>query len=164
MNEHPDQHPAALREATPAVRRALPGYRWDKVETTRYKDEGSAPFREVTRQTLFQVPELHCEWRYFEVAAGGHSTLECHEHAHAVMILRGRGRCLVGDEVHELAERDLVTVPPDTWHQFRAADDVPLGFLCLVNRERDRPRLPTPEDIARLRRIPQAADFIRIAP
>jgi quercetin dioxygenase-like cupin family protein len=127
----------------------------------RYKDEGGAPFREVTRQVLFQLPELHCEWRYFEVAPGGHSTLEAHRHAHAVMVVRGRGSCLVGERVYALAERDLVTVPPDTWHQFRADDDSALGFLCLVNRERDRPRLPRAEDIERLRRDPRTADFIR---
>jgi quercetin dioxygenase-like cupin family protein len=147
--------------ATTPVRRALPDCRWEDVELLRYKDDGSAPFRDVTRQVLFQLPELHCEWRYFEVAPGGHSTLECHEHAHAVMIFRGRGHCLVGERVYEVAQGDLVTVPPDTWHQFRADDDAPLGFLCLVNRERDRPRLPGAEDLARLRATPGVADFIR---
>jgi len=156
--------PPAPGDASPAsgpVRRALADCRWEGVDLMRYKDDGSAPFRDVTRQVLFQLPELHCEWRYFEVAPGGHSTLECHEHAHAVMIFRGRGRCLVGDRVFDVSERDLVTVPPDTWHQFRADDDAPLGFLCLVNRERDRPRLPGPEDLARLRAEPEVADFIR---
>jgi quercetin dioxygenase-like cupin family protein len=144
-----------------AVRRALPDCRWEGVELMRYKDAGSAPFRDVTRQVLFQLPELHCEWRYFEVAPGGHSTLESHEHAHAVMIFRGHGRCLIGDAVHAVSQGDLVTVPPDTWHQFRAGTDAPLGFLCLVNRERDRPRLPGPADLAALRRTPEIAEFIR---
>jgi quercetin dioxygenase-like cupin family protein len=35
-----------------------------------------------------------------------------------------------------------VSVPPMTWHQFRAADDEALGFLCVVTTERDRPQLP----------------------
>jgi len=39
---------------------------------------------------------------------------------HAVLILRGSGDCLVGDEVKSLGTRDLVTVPPMAWHQFRA--------------------------------------------
>ena len=73
------------------------------------------------------------ELRYFEVAPGGFSTLERHEHMHAVLILRGRGHCLVGDEVKSLETRDLVTVPPMTWHQFRATTDEPLGFLCMVD-------------------------------
>ena len=41
-----------------------------------------------------------------------------------------------------IGERDLVTVDPLVWHQFHAAPDCPLGFLCLVARERDRPQLP----------------------
>ena len=60
------------------------------------------------------------ELRYFEIAPGGYSTLERHEHVHAVMILRGQGRCLVGGEVRSVAPLDLVSVPPMTWHQFRA--------------------------------------------
>ena len=48
-----------------------------------------------------------------------------------------------------------------TWHQFRAADDEPLGFLCLVNTDRDRPALPTEADLADLRRDPTVAAFIR---
>lgn len=143
------------------VRRALPGCRWEGVETLRYKPEDGAPFRDVTRQVLFQMPELHCEWRYFEVAPNGHSTLERHMHAHAVMILRGCGRCLVGRAIHRVREQDLVTVPPETWHQFRADEDSPLGFLCLVNRDRDRPRLPTAQDIEHLSRDRHVAEFIR---
>ena len=91
---------------------------------------------------LFSDPELHGELRYFEVAAGGFSTLERHQHMHAVLILRGRGHCLVGDEVRSLETRDLVTVPPLTWHQFRATKGEPLGFLCMVNARRDKPQLP----------------------
>jgi hypothetical protein len=52
-------------------------------------------------------------------------------------------------------------VPPLTWHQFRADDDAPLGFLCLVSRERDRPQVPTDEQVAQLRADPALAAFIR---
>jgi quercetin dioxygenase-like cupin family protein len=137
------------------------GYRWQDVAVQAYKDEGSAPFRDVTRQVLIERPELACQLRYFEVGAGGHSTLERHEHVHGVMVLRGRGRCLVGDRVVELATHDLVTVPPMTWHQFRAGEDEPLGFLCLVNSDRDRPILPTDADLDELRTDPAVAAFIR---
>jgi hypothetical protein len=47
------------------------------------------------------------------------------------------------------------------WHQFRAAEDAPLGFLCLVAAERDRPQLPSPDDLAVLRQNVKVADFIR---
>jgi hypothetical protein len=44
--------------------------------------------------------------------------------------------------VQKIAERDLVTVDPLTWHQFHADADSALGFLCLVSKERDKPQLP----------------------
>ena len=95
-------------------------------------------------------PSLATQLRYFEVAPGGWTTLERHEHVHNVMVIRGRGRALIGDQVHALAQNDLVSVPPLTWHQFHAAPDEPLGFLCLVDRERDRPQLPSAQEAAAL--------------
>ena len=136
-------------------------FRWDRVELTRYKDEGSAPFRNVTRQTLFRRPDLRGELRYFEVAPAGYSTLERHEHVHAVMILRGEGEALVGDRVFAVKAFDLVTVPPLTWHQFRAAPGAPLGFLCMVDAERDKSQLPGSDDVAALRAHPEVARFLR---
>jgi quercetin dioxygenase-like cupin family protein len=135
--------------------------RWDGVDAMRYKAEGSAPFRDITRQVLFHDPALACELRYFEMQPGGYSTLERHEHAHAVMIQRGAGRVLVGDRVYDVGEHDLVHIPAMTWHQFRAPDDAPFGFLCMVNAERDRPQLPTAADLQDLRRDPAVAAFIR---
>jgi quercetin dioxygenase-like cupin family protein len=145
---------------TKHVRREAKRGAWQGVEILRYKQEGSAPFMDMTRQILFQDPALACELRYFEVGAAGYSTLERHEHTHAVMILHGRGRCLVGDRVYEVGERDLVHIPALTWHQFRAESDAPLGFLCMVNAERDRPQLPTEEDLRELRRNPEVAAFL----
>lgn len=134
------------------VRRQRGRFQWDGVATLHYKQEGTAPFRDVTRQVLFDDPRMPCQLRYFEVAAGGFTTLERHEHVHNVIVLRGRGRCILGEEVHELAVNDLVVVPPMTWHQFRAAADEPLGFLCMVPSERDRPQLPDDDAAAGLLR------------
>ena len=133
---------------------------WEGVEVLRYKADGSAPFKDIKRQILFQDPAFACELRYFEVGTAGYSTLERHEHAHAVMILHGRGRVLVGDRVHAVGEHDLVHIPALTWHQFRAEGGAPLGFLCMVNAERDRPQLPTEGDLRELRRNPEVAAFI----
>jgi len=142
-------------------RRAQRDYRWEDVELLPYKEDGRALFKSITRQTLFADPELHGELRYFEVAPGGYSTLERHEHMHAVLILRGRGHCLVGNEVRRVETRDLVTVPAVTWHQFRATADEPLGFLCMVNATRDKPQLPSPEDLAELQADPAIAAFLQ---
>jgi quercetin dioxygenase-like cupin family protein len=79
---------------------------------------------------------------------------------HAVVILSGRGHCLVGREVSTIEPKDLITVPPWTWHQFRATYGVPLGFLCLVNAKRDRPQLPTGPELAALRADRAIAAFL----
>jgi quercetin dioxygenase-like cupin family protein len=144
-----------------ALRRHLGGLRWEGVALGRYQ-AGEGPSRGVTRQALFADPTLlPCELRYFEVEPGGHTSLERHAHAHAVMVVRGSGRALVGEEIVALAGFDLVEVPPRTWHQFRAGDAEPLGFLCLVACERDRPERPDARELARLRQRPELAAFLR---
>lgn len=153
-----------MREATHDEARAFhprgETYQWDAVEILQYKAAGSAPFRDVTRAVLFEDAELGYQWRYFEVGPNGHTTLERHEHVHAVMILRGGGKALVGTRVYPIHPYDLFRVPPMTWHQFRAGAEAPMGFLCLVPFERDRPQLPSEADLDELRRYAEVADFL----
>jgi len=142
------------------LHRKANAYRWEGVNTLPYKQDDRALFKSITRQVLFADPQLHAELRYFEIEAGGYSTLERHEHMHAVLILRGHGHCLVGNEVRAVELRDLITVPPLTWHQFRASADEPLGFLCMVNAVRDKPQLPSAEDLAQLKSDEKIAAFL----
>lgn len=143
------------------VQRFMPPFGWEELPVLEYKTEGSH-FRDITRRVVFGAESgLPCELRYFEIAPGGHSTLERHEHVHAVLVLRGRGRVLVDREVHDIRAYDLVRVPPHTLHQFRAPEGEPLGFLCLVDRDRDRPTLPDETELAALRADPALAAFIR---
>ena len=153
MNDHPREQAVH--------RRAQRDYRWEGVAELPYKEDDRALFKSISRQVLFADSSLAGELRYFEIAPGGYSTLERHEHMHAVLILRGRGHCLVGHEVRAIETRDLITVPPLTWHQFRATRGEPLGFLCMVNAERDKPQLPSAADIAGLEAYPGVAAFLR---
>ncbi len=146
----------------PPLRPQTETFRWDGVGVMAYKEAGSAPFKDITRQTLFDDPDLKCQVRYFEMAAGGHSTLERHEHVHAVMILRGEGHAMVGTRIFAVKERDLVNIPGMTWHQFRATGDAPMGFLCVVNQERDKPQLPSEEALQAMRVDTEVAAFIRV--
>ncbi|MCK6452838.1 MAG: cupin domain-containing protein [Alphaproteobacteria bacterium] len=145
---------------TKLFRAARDGFRWEDVATLAYKQEGSAAFRDISRQVLFEHPDLGCQLRYFEMQPGGYSTLERHEHVHAVMILRGHGECLLGQDVRRVKPHDLVTIPAMTWHQFRADDGEAMGFLCMVNAVRDKPLLPTGEDLAALGRDPRVRAFL----
>jgi mannose-6-phosphate isomerase-like protein (cupin superfamily) len=137
-------------------------FRWEGIEVRPYKADGSH-FAGVTRQVLFEGGDgLACQLRYFEIAPGGWSSLERHHHAHAVMIVRGGGRVLVGSRVFEAAVNDLVRVPSLTWHRFRATDSAPFGFLCMVDCERDVPERPDAAALAELRRYPGVAEFLKL--
>lgn len=135
--------------------------RWQETALHAYKQEGSS-FQDVTRQILFEGSTMAFQWRYFEVAPGGYSTLERHEHEHAVLVARGAGRVLLGHTVYPIQLYDLVQVAAWTWHQFQPTGAEPLGFFCIVNSQRDRPQLPNAADLEALRQSPEAAAFIRI--
>jgi quercetin dioxygenase-like cupin family protein len=144
------------------IRPVHDNFRWDGVAYQPYKQDGEAPFKDISRQVLFHDDALACELRYFEMDTNGFSTLERHEHAHAVMILRGHGQCMVGENVRNVKPLDLITIPAWTWHQFRATAGEPFGFLCMVNATRDRPVLPTAEELAEMRANPAVAAFLDI--
>jgi quercetin dioxygenase-like cupin family protein len=136
-----------MDDKSPLVRKHSGDFHWEDVDVLAYKQDPKAPFKDVTRQVLFEGGGVPAQLRYFEVAPGGYTTLERHEHVHAVMVIRGKGQCLVGDKAYDIATHDLVNVPPMTWHQFHAAKDEPLGFLCLVASDRDRPQLPGDHEV-----------------
>ncbi len=136
--------------------------RWTETDMLSYKPTGSH-FRDITRQVLFGEEDgLPAELRYFEIEEEGYSTLERHEHVHAVMILAGRGEVLLGDRVDPVDQFDTVYVPPMTWHQFRASRGSILGFLCLVACDRDRPHRPTAAELEELDQIESVRQFIRV--
>ena len=146
---------------TDHVRQTEP-FRWDGIAVKPYKAEGSH-FAGISRQTLFEGGDgLACQLRYFEVAPGGWSSLERHQHAHEVMIVRGAARILAGDRLIEAATHDLVRIPPLTWHQFQTRGDEPLGFLCMVDCDRDTPERPDAAALTALRRDPVIAGFIKV--
>src|SRR2546427_4657787 len=98
-----------------------------------------------TRQTLLgegtgEEP-FNFVTRYFEIQPGGYSTLERHQHPHAVVVLRGAGRVILGERAYDIAPFDCVYVSPGVYHQFQATSAEPLGFLCTVDRVRDRPEV-----------------------
>ena len=115
---------------------------WDGIEPEAYKAD-SETWRGVTRVELCgkrgESPRFHV--RYFEIAPGGYSTLEKHEHEHVVIPQRGQGEVQFGCYVYRVSPGDVVYVAPNDPHQFRTPDDAaePFGFLCIVNAERDVP-------------------------
>ena len=123
-------------------------YQWDSVDRKEYKDDTSC-YKGVHRYTLLGEAQdeqaLTFQTRYFEVEAGGYTSFEYHRHPHSVVIIRGKGTVILGDSLHELSLHDVVYIAPNTLHQFHADRGDKLGFLCVVNRYRDRPTLPDDE-------------------
>ncbi|EAR22594.1 cupin domain-containing protein [Nitrococcus mobilis] len=141
------------------------GYRWQGVPLREYKTEGSH-FHAITRQSLLGEGEdeqaVNFLTRYFELQPGGYSTLEHHQHPHTVVVLRGSGEVILGDRVETIDRHDCIYIAPGTFHQFHASGGEPLGFLCIVDRHRDRPALPSQEELEQLRRDDRIRRRLRI--
>lgn len=141
-------------------------FRWKGIEPRAYRDterdERGMGFRGVVRHTLAVGEELPAEFelRYFELEAGGYSSLEKHRHAHFVIALRGSGRALVGEEVIELRPFDAIYVAPRTPHRWINAGDEPFGFLCPVDSSRDRPQPLDEAEWEALRANPATAPYV----
>jgi quercetin dioxygenase-like cupin family protein len=118
-------------------RRAGAAGGWDGVEPQAYDDPSLAGVR---KHELIGEAEGASQYRmrYFEVPAGGRTARERHAHDHGVMIVSGRARVTLGDQVHEVGEGDVVYVAGDELHCFEALDDATLGFVCVVG-----PRSPS---------------------
>lgn len=119
-------------------------------------------FRGVSRHTLARPEELPATWelRYFEFEPGGYSSLEKHHHVHFVIVLRGSGRVLVGERVVACRPFDAVYVPPLAPHRWTNAGDEPFGFLCTVDRDRDRPQPVSDDEWAKLKANSEASPFV----
>ncbi|MEJ2192819.1 MAG: cupin domain-containing protein [Nitrospirota bacterium] len=131
----------SLRHRRMRLHRHRPDFTWTGVKTERYKD-ADGTWSSVLRRTLIggKAERTAFHVRYFEVAPGGHTTLEQHRHEHVVLCMRGRGECVVGRRKHGLSPLDVLYVPPFAAHQLRNPHGEPFGFLCIVDAERDRPR------------------------
>lgn len=123
-------------------------FSWKGVERKQYKSD-THNFKDIHRFSLLgdEISELNFQTRYFEIKPGGYSSLELHRHPHSVVIIRGSGTLVLENELHKLNLHDVVYIAPETIHQFHADQGEPLGFICVVDRYRDRPAIPDDETI-----------------
>jgi quercetin dioxygenase-like cupin family protein len=141
-------------------------FRWERTPEQSYKlggaDERGMSWRGVTRYTLARGVELPAafEVRYFELEPGGYSSLERHQHAHLVIAMRGAGRALIGDRVLDWSPFDAVHVAPMTPHRWLNESEEPFGFVCTVDRERDRPAPLGDAEWEALRANPVTAPYV----
>ena len=149
MDEHGHDSEPVVKGAS-SVSRVLScaeGFSWRERTRTTYKEDAQSNWHGVTRTSLVggsdEIPApFHL--RYFEVEAGGYSSREKHAHQHVVVVMRGKGSVVLGETEQPVSFGDVVYVAPWDVHQFRNPDGPePLGFLCVVAAERDRP-VPVP--------------------
>ena len=141
-------------------------FEWSGIDPQDYKfalgDARGMGWRGVTRFTIGGPPfePAQYELRYFELVPGGYSSIEKHVHVHLIIVLRGRGKALIGDQVIDLAPYDIAYVPPATPHRWINDGEEPFGFLCPVNAPRDAPQPLSDEEWHALQGNPVTAPYV----
>jgi quercetin dioxygenase-like cupin family protein len=79
----------------------------------------------------------HFSLRQFLVEPGGHTPRHSHDYEHEVYVVEGGGTVLLNGEELTIRAGDVIYIPADHEHQFRATSDASLRFLCLVPVERN---------------------------
>ena len=75
--------------------------------------------------------------RQFEVEAGGHTPRHSHDYEHEVYVVDGSGEVLLDGDYRPVRGGDVIYVPADEEHQFRASNGERLRFLCVVPASRN---------------------------
>ncbi len=106
-------------------------YTWDGVDVEPYNTDGAVG---GSRQVVIGKRDgaVNFSLRYYEIAPGGQTSFDRHEHDHGVYVLGGAARLMMGCEVYEIGAGDIVYIPPNEQHQFENTGDEPFGFLCAV--------------------------------
>ncbi|MEZ5126831.1 MAG: cupin domain-containing protein [Thermoleophilia bacterium] len=94
---------------------------------------------DVVKRVLVSPEEGWDGWvmRLFDVGPGGHTPRHGHPWPHINFVASGSGELLLDGEVYPLSPGSYAYVPSDHEHQFRAAPDAPLSFICIVPAEGD---------------------------
>ena len=124
--------------------RFISGFHWDGREMAAYKKSTELPFQDISRTELIGTAgeRTAFDLRYFEIAPGGHSSLEKHVHTHVLIGARGEGTLVSGETRIPVKPFDVAYIPPLQVHQLSNASTEPFGFFCIVDHDRDRPQQP----------------------
>lgn len=116
-------------------------FNWEGRERVLYKKNKDLPFSHISRTELIGQCDEQCAFdlRYFQIAPNGYSSLEKHGHTHVIIVARGEGEVLIGEQHHQIKINDIVYIKPDTSHQLRNPYSELFGFYCIVDRNRDKP-------------------------
>lgn len=77
--------------------------------------------------------------RMIEIAPGGNTPDHAHPFEHENFVVEGRGEVLIEEEWREVAQGDVIFVPPGIRHTYRNKGEGTLAFLCGIPVSRLRP-------------------------
>lgn len=88
----------------------------------------------VVKRVLVSPEEGWDGWvmRLFDVEPGGHTPKHTHDWPHINFVAAGRGMLLLDGDEKPLEAGSYAYVPAGHEHQFRAAADESLSFICIV--------------------------------
>jgi len=88
----------------------------------------------VMKRVLVSPEEGWDGWvmRLFDVEPGGHTPQHAHDWPHINYVASGRGVLALDGVENPLEAGSYAYVPSNHEHQFRAAVDAPLSFICIV--------------------------------
>ncbi len=93
----------------------------------------------TTMQVLISSDEApNFAMRRFEMQPGGSMPLHTNEVEHEQIVLGGRGRVVLGDEVHEVEKNDVLFIPAGLKHSYESIGDEPFVFICSVPNKPDK--------------------------
>ena len=106
-------------------------YEWEGVQSIPLEMEG---IRDAAKRILIGNNEGAPNFimRFFTLYPGGHSRLERHSQEHGVMVLQGKGKIQIGDELFDVNQFDAVFIEGNELHQFSNPHDAPFGFVCVI--------------------------------
>ncbi len=122
LNPEPKPHPMLIRNIAEAPRKPvqMDGVKGIAMAVMVGREDGAPNFA----------------LRSFDVEPGGHSPKHQHDYEHEVYIVDGAGEVLLEGAYRPLRKGDVVYVPADHEHQFRAGS-AGMKFLCLVPMSRN---------------------------
>ena len=143
-------------------------YHWDGIPVIDYKKVSNKSgakltFNNVTRQNIITGEDgVDFEVRLFECGQDGFTTLEKHQHTHIVMIARGFGKIIIGENIYDAEPLDYFIIPKWQPHQLINTSAEPFSFFCTVNAVRDSFKLLTLNEINKLRKNKEIDKWVKI--
>ena len=101
----------------------------------RFSEAAVVDVHRLSSHLLMDAGDLgsrHCSVNWLEVPAGASEELRSHEEAEQVyVVVKGTGTMSATGDTQELAEGDLVLIPPATDHSVANAGDDPFALISV---------------------------------